>query len=226
MSPLTFTQALERAELLARQALPPASHERLSCAVALVKDGHVLHQAPCHVVEGGRLLRSEPGHWTVESVQTPGKTYTVNGACDCADTHFNKPPWCKHQLAVYVARKVQALMHASALPADPEPVPDQVDHDHLETQPLYEAPVSITMKASVYGFETLVTLRGTDFASVQAQVEQAAQWLKAQGPAPAPQAASPGEGYCPVHRVQMKLHTNAKGTWYSHFVDGAHCKGR
>jgi hypothetical protein len=48
--------------------------------------------------------------------------------------------------------------------------------------PLPEAPVSITLKATMHGHEVLVTLRGTDFAGVQAQVEQVSQWLQAQPP--------------------------------------------
>jgi hypothetical protein len=48
---------------------------------------------------------------------------------------------------------------------------------------LPEAPVSITLKATLHGHEVLVTLRGVDFASVKAQVEQASEWLKVQVPA-------------------------------------------
>ena len=45
---------------------------------------------------------------------------------------------------------------------------------------LPEAPVSICLKGKLNGQEVLVTLLGTDFASVRAQVEQASAWLKAQ----------------------------------------------
>jgi hypothetical protein len=38
-----------------------------------------------------------------------------------------------------------------------------------------EAPVSITRKAMLNGHEVMVTLRGHDFASVKAQMEQASQ---------------------------------------------------
>ena len=37
--------------------------------------------------------------------------------------------------------------------------------------PLPEAPVSITLKATLHGHEVMVTLRGVDFASVKAQDE-------------------------------------------------------
>ena len=50
-----------------------------------------------------------------------------------------------------------------------------------EAPALPEAPVSITLKATLHGHEVMVTLRGTDFVSVKTQVEQASEWLQAQG---------------------------------------------
>jgi hypothetical protein len=75
--------------------------------------------------------------------------------------------------------------------------------------------VSITLKATLHGHEVMVTLRGTDFASVKAQVEQASQWLSVQAPPqpPAqrtPQADHDDSPYC--HR-----HKTADGRW---------CKGQ
>ena len=46
--------------------------------------------------------------------------------------------------------------------------------------------MSITLKATLHGHEVMVTLRGVDFASVKAQVEQASEWLKVQAPAQPP----------------------------------------
>ena len=65
--------------------------------------------------------------------------------------------------------------------------------------------MSITLKATLHGHEILVTLRGVDFASVKAQVEQASEWLKAQVPAQSPtQGTEPPEGWCAKHGVSMK----------------------
>src|SRR5215470_5168254 len=59
---------------------------------------------------------------------------------------------------------------------------------------LPEAPVSITLKATLHGHEVMVTLRGVDFTSVKAQVEQASEWLSVQAPAqPAMQGAGQPE---------------------------------
>jgi hypothetical protein len=82
--------------------------------------------------------------------------------------------------------------------------------------------VSITLKATLHGHEVMVTLRGTDFASVKAQVEDASQWLQAQSGQVA--ADTP---YCPKHGVAMKLNHGKNGsTWYSHKTAEGWCKGR
>ena len=88
--------------------------------------------------------------------------------------------------------------------------------------PLPEAPVSITLKATLHGHEVLVTLRGVDFASVRAQVEDASQWLQAQRG-----ATTDDTTQCPLHGVPMKLNHGKNGsTWYSHKMAEGWCKGK
>lgn len=229
MSHLTLTQALIQAEAAARSTLPPELHERLSCAVALVKDG--------------RVFESSDGSWQVGSTSTIGKTYRVNGQCDCDDSHYNHPPQglCKHRLAMFVSQRVRSLMTQPPAPVVPAPSQmaqeplalPQTTGDTAPTAPLPEAPVSITLKATLHGYETLVTMRGHDFASVQVQVEAAVQWLQAQAPAgqSGPTASAPqGEGaahQCPLHHVPMKLNHDKHGlTWLSHKTSEGWCKGR
>jgi len=105
---ITFHQALEQAELLARQHLPETLHERLSCAVALVK--------------GGQVLQMDDGSWEVESTSIPGKQYHVNGTgCPCEDAHYRAPQGrCKHVLSVLLSRKALALMTTPAPAPPPE----------------------------------------------------------------------------------------------------------
>jgi hypothetical protein len=88
--------------------------------------------------------------------------------------------------------------------------------------------VSITLKASLHGHEVLVTLRGVDFASVKAQVEQASEWLKEQASAPPPtQGTAQPEGWCARHGVAMQLNHGKNGsTWYSHKTVDGWCKGK
>jgi hypothetical protein len=82
--------------------------------------------------------------------------------------------------------------------------------------------VSITLKATLNGHEVMVTLRGTDFASVKAQVEAASTWLQTQSGPTAETAPQ-----CPKHGVPMKLNHGKNGsTWYSHRTAEGWCKGK
>jgi hypothetical protein len=107
-------------------------------------------------------------------------------------------------------------------PTAPEPVEEaRVWRSNTTPVPLPEAPVSITLKATLHGHEVMVTLRGTDFASVKAQVERASEWLKVQTP------AQQGEGWCGKHGVAMKLNHGKNGsTWWSHHTAEGWCKGK
>jgi hypothetical protein len=100
---------------------------------------------------------------------------------------------------------------ASSQPTQPEP----------PTVPLPEAPVSITLKATLNGHEVMVTLRGTDFASVKAQVEAASTWLQTQSE-PAAETAP----HCPKHGVPLKLNHKDGRSWWSHRTTEGWCKGK
>src|SRR5262245_35965752 len=124
--------------------------------------------------------------------QSNGSTayHVVNGHCDCKD--FPKAPhcFCKHRLSAAIARRAQELTKARltqpANATNGHLVADLPQGEATPVLPLPEAPVSITLKATLHGHEVMVTLRGVDFASVKAQVEQASDWLKVQAPAQPP----------------------------------------
>jgi hypothetical protein len=130
-----------------------------------------------------------------------------------------------NRLSAAIARRAQELTKAkldapATSQAEPlsQPPPAQPE---APTAPLPEAPVSITLKATLHGHEVLVTLRGTDFASVKAQVEQASAWLHAHRPAPAAT-----EGWCPKHGVPMKQRKGKYGSFYSHMTADGWCNGK
>ena len=169
--------------------------------------------------------------------------HVVNGACTCKDYEKAPSHWCKHRIAAGLYKRATALVqrklhgasngHTAPEPAPvqaetpaQEPAPTQVAQESAPAQaaPLPEAPVSITLKATLHGHEVLVTLRGTDFASVKVQVEAADAWLQAQAPA---QPTTPADGWCSTHNVAMKLQhgKNGSGTWYSHKTAAGWCKG-
>jgi hypothetical protein len=93
-----------------------------------------------------------------------------------------------------------------------------------------------TLKATLHGHDVLVTLRGVDFASVKAQVEQASQWLRVQAPAQLPtrppsqgetQRAHDDSPYCRAHKAVLKRYERNGQVWYSHkTADGRWCRGQ
>jgi hypothetical protein len=73
----------------------------------------------------------------------------------------------------------------------------------------------------------MVTLRGVDFASVKAQVEQASEWLKVQAPAQSPtQGTEQPEGWCSKHSVQMHQNHKNGRSWWSHKTAEGWCQGK
>jgi hypothetical protein len=169
--------------------------------------------------------------------QSHGETvyHVVNGECTCKD--FPKAPsgWCKHRIAAGLHKRASALARAKldapatdqAAPAS-QPTPAHPQASPADTStPLPEAPVSITLKGLIHGHEVLVTLRGTDFASVKVQVEQASEWLKVQAPAQSPtQSPKNPESWCRTHGVQMTLNHKDGRSWWSHKTADGWCKGK
>src|SRR5262252_10703722 len=152
--------------------------------------------------------------------QSNGTTayHVVNGECPCKD--FPKAPhsFCKHRLSAAIARRAQELTKAKLADTNGQAeTPSQPAQPETPTLPLPEAPVSITLKATLHGHEVLVTLRGVDFASVKAQVEQASEWLRVQTPAQAlTQSTEHPEGWCSKHGVQMHQNHKNGRSWWSH----------
>jgi hypothetical protein len=164
--------------------------------------------------------------------QSNGTTvyHVVNGECSCKD--FAKAPhqFCKHRLSAAIARRVQELVKVKLADTNGQaesprqPAPAQPDTPIV---PLPEAPVSITLKATLHGHEVMVTLRGVDFASVKAQVEDASQWLSVQAPAQPPtQNTERPAGWCRKHDVQMTQNHKDGRSWWSHKTAEGWCKGR
>jgi hypothetical protein len=166
---LTFHQALVQAEALARSTLDTALHERLSCAVALVKDGAV--------------FQDDGGLWTVASASTDSKRYSPNGTCSCQDHHFNKPRYCKHQLAMFLSQRVLTLMHQRPAPVVPEEMEVWPDNDPEDVAPV-PAPATTRPRRQIPA-KYIQKLQGKDFvrfagllqmAQAEGLVELSAVW--------------------------------------------------
>jgi hypothetical protein len=191
----------------AKAKLPQAVNGRIEKAVSLVLQGDVEPQ--------------DNGTVVVFSATDATRRYVLQGtSCTCADYERGQAPegWCAHRIAAGIAKRVGELLPAPAVQGSP----GNLETSPAPVGPLPEAPVSITLKASLHGHEVLVTLRGTDFASVQAQVEQASAWLRSQAPAQGPTA----DGWCSIHNMPMKDTTKNGQTWRSHKTADGWCKGK
>jgi hypothetical protein len=215
----------------ARQAWREAVAEIAEKAKAKLPECSGRVDSAIKIVLAGDVELQADGTAKVAS-QSNGSTayHIVNGHCDCKD--FAKAPhqFCKHRLSAAITRRAQELVKAKLADtngqaeASSQLAPAQPD---TPTVPLPEAPVSITLKATLHGHEVMVTLRGVDFASVKAQVEQASEWLKVQTPAQPP-TQSPGqpEGWCSKHGVQMTQNHKDGRSWWSHKTAEGWCKGK
>ena len=98
---------------------------------------------------------------------------------------------------------------------------------NLETPPLPEAPVSITLKATFDGQEVLVTLRGTDFATRQGAGRGSQSVAQGARLSPAPRGPEPGRRLVCGPPVCHELTDERRHrSWYSHRTDEGWCKGR
>ena len=203
----------------AKAKLPECSG-RVESAVKIVLNGDVELQA-----DGTAKVASQSNGSTTYHV--------VNGSCDCKD--FAKAPhnFCKHRLSAAIVRRAHELVKQRLEQLDSasnETSELHAEHTKVEAQAeapaLPEAPVSITLKATLHGHEVMVTLRGTDFVSVKTQVEQASEWLQAQGTGQT--SHQEDSHYCSIHHVVLKQQHKDGHTWYSHWVadEKRWCKGK
>jgi hypothetical protein len=188
--------------------------------------------------------------------QSSGKVvyHLVNGGCECRDYTDGKAPsgWCKHRIAAGLYKRATALIQCqlngasngqAALDAAPaqmsaqdaalaQPVAPVAAPAHVA--PLPEAPVSITLKATLHGHEVLVTLRGTSEQEVLARLTTILRQypIVPSGNAKHPRAPS-GEpsrkgqpDWCQIHGAAMKETTKDGRSWWSHRTDEGWCKGR
>jgi hypothetical protein len=216
----TFRETVAAVAEAAKAKLPQAVNGRVESAAKLVLWQDVEPQAD------GTIL--------VGSASDPGKTYHLVGTtCECQDFIRGQAPegWCQHRIAAGIARRVQQLLAALPTPVVPdvvEPFPDN-DPEGSETAPapLPEAPASANVHVTIAGRDVLVTLRDTDETRLLARLTAVLERY----PLPTPVQSGPHQlgqdkSFCALHNMPMKEHTNAKGRWFSHYIDGKHCKGR
>src|SRR5215470_6069518 len=217
---LTCTAALDKAYELACAKLPETEHARLAKALALVQSGGV--------------FETDHGYWEVASQSEGGEPHAVNGSCDCDWRHFHPAERCTHMLAVALQKKTMQLLTASAQAETGDPIGegDVVDLMPLEepvmqTQTVPPAPVpvpealfSATLKGTVGGHETLLTVRGMTAAEFTANLQAVRGVLdKPARPTPLPSTPKADETpQCSTHGA-LKRSTKGKGWYCPHKLD-------
>lgn len=112
-------------------------------------------------------------------------------------------------------------------------------------EPIREAPVSITVKGLVRGYDAMVTLRGRELPAVLHKCAAALSWFENAEALSEEDAAQVGEmatnghvhqpasvpprgerPYCAVHGVALRRFAKGNHVWFSHpLADGSWCKG-
>jgi len=140
----------------ARHALPRANG-RIERAVELVLAGAV------------ELLPDNTAK--VASRTTPGKTYVVNGHCDCADAPYAPDGFCQHRTAAGIYKRAMTLATEMVQALDtPQPTaPVSAPEALPATFP--EAPASANVYVVVSGRKVQLTLRDTDETRLLARLE-------------------------------------------------------
>jgi hypothetical protein len=160
----------------------------------------------------------DDGSATVHSASDPTRHYRiVEGTCPCRDWEHAPEHLCQHRLAAGLVRKAHELL---------PPAPDSTAVAPGSRTPLPEAPSSCNVYLTISGHKVQVTLRDSDEQRMLARLQILLAQYPASEPAAVPQAASQGKDWCAVHQTTMQRHENAKGVWFSHYVDGKHCKGK
>ena len=78
-----------------------------------------------------------------------------------------------------------------------------------------EAPISVTIKFGLRGFDTMLTIRGESGVEVLPKLQGALDWLQKAGAAPTTRGGNGNAGapLCPTHGTPMKRSQHGSG-WY------------
>jgi hypothetical protein len=154
--------------------------------------------------------------------QSNGTTiyFVVNGACECPD--FPKAPqgFCKHRLAYGIYKRAKTLAGEKVKAFDT--AKPQEPHPPVASQALPEAPASCNVYVEISGRKVQVTLRDADETRLLYRLEALLQRF----PSDTETEPEPPEGWCSTHSVQMTLHHNKKGSWWSHKTVEGWCHGK
>ena len=181
-----FRQSIAQVAESAKETLPK-SNGRIDKAVSIVLQG-----------DG---LPFEDGHrFAVGSQSDTDLYYVMDNECTCPDADRAPDGVCKHVIATWLYRRGTALATERL---------KQLDVPHSVSQILPEAPASANVYLTIQGRKVQLTLRDHDENSLLTRMEL----LLNRFPDESPESATPPEGWCPIHQVQMKRSKDGNG-WY------------
>ena len=187
-------------------------------------------------------------------VRSGNRTYRVGAECPCADSQ-HRSKWCKHFLAVHLYKNALVLQEEGAMKEDslteddftPDDLDDILAEQEGDTVVRQAPPAKTSWRdqnpghvhsmewVDDLGIKHLHVIRADsreevmqEAAGIKALIRQAREAShKPQAASEPPAAAAEAqEGWCAVHQVQMTRQVNAKGSWWSHKVGDAWCKGK
>lgn len=230
----TFRTLVADVAARAKAILPQAVNGRVESAVKLVLVQDVQPQADGSILVG--------------SSTDALKTYRLVGTtCECQDFTRGQAPegWCQHRIAAGIHKRVQAQLAAQGpTPVEPpvEPWPDN-DVESTVPQapeppavpvpqgaPLPEAPFSCTLKGTVHGHDTLLTVRAWTAPALLANLAQVGGVLDPVSSAPqgGPTPAAPQAKRCRLHPARPMKAGRKPGTYFCthRYEDGTYCQER
>jgi len=226
-----FREAVAEIAEKAKQTLPDCIG-RVDSAVKIVLNGDV------------ELLQDGTARVASQSNGTT-KYFIVNGECECKDYPKAPSHWCKHRIAAGLAKRARTLAKtkleqlASAHNGTTQPATGQPQSEtaistvDAPTQsepivvsvPLPEAKASANVYVTIAGRKVQLTLRDHDEDSLLSRMEKLLSRFPSEEELES--APTPPENWCPIHHVQMKRYSNAKGSWISHKTpEGTWCNGK
>jgi hypothetical protein len=147
----------------------------------------------------------------LEQLQSHG---TSNGTTPPATAQPQVQPQHEPVEAPVESKPVTSTVEA---PAQSEPIAVPL--------PLPEAKASANVYVTIAGRKVQLTLRDHEEDNLLARVERLlSRFPVEEEPESSP---TPPENWCPIHHVQMKRYSNAKGSWFSHKTpEGTWCNGK
>ena len=224
-----WREAVDEIAEKAKTALPECNG-RVDSAVKIVLAGDVELQA-----DGTAKVASQSNGAT--------KYFIVNGECSCKDYAKAPSNWCKHRIAMGLAKRAYSVAKqrldqldnpsngTSQTPIEQSttdtPETPATTQETTPAPALPEAPASANVHVMLAGRQVQLTLRDSDEQRLLQRLETLLARFPVEEPAEPATTTPPPENWCPIHQCHMRRYSNEKGSWFSHkTAEGTWCNGK